>query len=730
LLTSEVIRNIVSDISYNAYFGKSIKTDKLRNATKIYNYLVDAIEYYKDKYTGDILEASKTVENGEGIAHLKIGRIYHALMGAGYINDISVTEFISVMSEDIGFSKEMLDDNGKFSYSNIMENINNMVVESAKLLNDGTVSIDEESARSTNKAALNKIGDDINYELTPEEMSWIKTNLYVGEISKKVYNRQISELPDSIKKLQRIGNTLIKTSTSDFKSYAKGSAIDLLFQKKNNQIKGQADIEARTVLINSLLQSQDTLPHEYAHHYIRWFKDAPIVQEAIKKWGSEEALVQAIGEQVVKQKGEVYGWWKKFSQWVQNKFNKLDKIDKEEIKNLLTDAFLERRNLNNEAGSSDEKINKEKKLEGLRKRKEAYKKYQDILFGAFANIGGKVAKNNNQAKEALWAAIYKGDGQHGIDPLLQEYGWAIGKEMSVPNVAGAREMLNSNKSAKELLKDAHEERLKWHQTEVARTQKYYDKAKKRLSDKNQGKKTEKQLEQEAIDKQLVKYHEEHVESVKRLKEFDLDKMAKTATKESIKKGLDELSEVLSDRNVVMHEVGHVLLKEFMRNNPKHPAVINMHKMYDLALRAAYAQEEAIKKADQNSTEVSPLNAIGDGNWKLDIDEFATEILTNSDLIIELNKPEYRVTKRSRRTIGSMLLEAIETIIGAVGKSFNWDTRTIGYNAAKAASDIMSAKIKYEKEKRIIDGKAGKVILTQAKILQAQTEIKEAMENCK
>ena len=35
------------------------------------------------------------------------------------------------------------------------------------------------------------------------------------------------------------------------------------------------------------------------------FKDAPIVQEAIKKWGSEEALVQAIGEQVIENKGEV-----------------------------------------------------------------------------------------------------------------------------------------------------------------------------------------------------------------------------------------------------------------------------------------------------------------------------------------------------------------------------------------------------------------------------------------
>ena len=67
-----------------------------------------------------------------------------------------------------------------------------------------------------------------------------------------------------------------------------------------NRIIGQANIKAMTVLVDAINQKQDTLPHEYAHHYIAWFRDTPIVQEAIKKWGSEEALVQSIGEQVVK----------------------------------------------------------------------------------------------------------------------------------------------------------------------------------------------------------------------------------------------------------------------------------------------------------------------------------------------------------------------------------------------------------------------------------------------
>ena len=117
------------------------------------------------------------------------------------------------------------------------------------------------------------------------------------------------------------------------------------------RIKGQADLKAMSILIDERIMTTDTLPHEYAHHYINWFRDTPIVQEAIKKWGSEEALVQAIGEQVVEQKGEAYNWWKKFSNWVKNVLQGLDKKSKEELRNLLTDAFLERKDLREEASS-------------------------------------------------------------------------------------------------------------------------------------------------------------------------------------------------------------------------------------------------------------------------------------------------------------------------------------------------------------------------------------------
>ena len=90
----------------------------------------------------------------------------------------------------------------------------------------------------------------------------------------------------------------------------------------------------------------DTIPHEYAHHYIRMFIHTAIVQDAIRQFGSEEALVQAIGEQAVKQEGKAWGWWNQFISWLKEKFDANTKEDKERLKNLLTDAFLTRKNLN------------------------------------------------------------------------------------------------------------------------------------------------------------------------------------------------------------------------------------------------------------------------------------------------------------------------------------------------------------------------------------------------
>ena len=140
-------------------------------------------------------------------------------------------------------------------------------------------------------------------------------------------------------------NSLIVNKINFASSVDLSNDMSILNQKDKNRIIGQANIKAGKVLIDALNQKQDTLPHEYAHHYIAWFRDTPLVKEAIKKWGSEEALVQSIGEQVVKQKGDAYNWWNKFVDWILKKFNNLSSLKKEQLTEILTDAFLTRQDL-------------------------------------------------------------------------------------------------------------------------------------------------------------------------------------------------------------------------------------------------------------------------------------------------------------------------------------------------------------------------------------------------
>ena len=116
----------------------------------------------------------------------------------------------------------------------------------------------------------------------------------------------------------------------------------------NPNLRGQAQVEgymAGKVLLNSLLENQDTLPHEYAHHYIAWFRNSDIVQKGIKLFGSEEQLVQAIGENSVK----ATKWYNRFFNWIKGLFN-----DKQKTLNSLTKSFLSGENIGNGKEVSNE----------------------------------------------------------------------------------------------------------------------------------------------------------------------------------------------------------------------------------------------------------------------------------------------------------------------------------------------------------------------------------------
>lgn len=153
-----------------------------------------------------------------------------------------------------------------------------------------------------------------------------------------------------------------------------------------NKFSGKANIQAMEVLIDALYSKKDTLPHEYAHHYIAWFRNTSIVKRALEYYKTEEALVQAIGEQAVKQKGRAFNWWKQFMDWI------LDYFGQQEILEVLTDSFLEGRNL-----ITGDKISLEESLELARKA-------GDTVH--YQQIDESIPESENKTRKALENVIY------------------------------------------------------------------------------------------------------------------------------------------------------------------------------------------------------------------------------------------------------------------------------------------------------------------------------------
>ena len=107
---------------------------------------------------------------------------------------------------------------------------------------------------------------------------------------------------------------------------------------------GEADLDALKILIDIAESGLDTLPHEYAHYYVDMFRDSELVTQGIELFGSEEALVQAVGVRTVEMEGKARTWWQKFKDFIKKSLNK-NKYAKEALLAELTDAFLTRQKL-------------------------------------------------------------------------------------------------------------------------------------------------------------------------------------------------------------------------------------------------------------------------------------------------------------------------------------------------------------------------------------------------
>lgn len=102
----------------------------------------------------------------------------------------------------------------------------------------------------------------------------------------------------------------------------------------------------------------DTMPHEYAHIYIKLFRNDPLVKKAIKKFGSEEKLVKYIGMYYANRARET-SVIKRVKIWLKQFANRLKRYFGGDVSNLeqfIAEEFYEGKFLGMEATVGDQFI--------------------------------------------------------------------------------------------------------------------------------------------------------------------------------------------------------------------------------------------------------------------------------------------------------------------------------------------------------------------------------------
>ena len=261
-----------------------------------------------------------------------------------YSKKITINHYDETQKVDISINAPISKD---MEFENdISEYYNNEVIGEYKHSTD-FVGVDLEK-RTFSEIRIQSKSNSTPYSISVNEINMYKVNElryyvtdsvgYPYEITKEKFDALFNEI--KIGKTIKEYNSIIKELDND---------LFIPFQKQDDIIKGAAVLSKNKILVDLTNRSTDTLAHEYAHFYIAGFRNTPIVQEAIKKWGSEEALVQAIGEETVAKKGNAYGFWKRFSKWLKDLVANLDKASKEDLVKALTDAFLTNADLNTDA---------------------------------------------------------------------------------------------------------------------------------------------------------------------------------------------------------------------------------------------------------------------------------------------------------------------------------------------------------------------------------------------
>ena len=123
--------------------------------------------------------------------------------------------------------------------------------------------------------------------------------------------------------------------------YVKAKGLQQVFDEDGREVAGRAFGNA--VEWSEGKATIDTIPHEYGHIYIKIMKDSRAVKEGIKRFGSEEKLVQYMGEYYANKmkdkslKSKFKTWLRKFKNELK-RFFKVAMTDKE-VADLISERF-------------------------------------------------------------------------------------------------------------------------------------------------------------------------------------------------------------------------------------------------------------------------------------------------------------------------------------------------------------------------------------------------------
>ena len=155
-----------------------------------------------------------------------------------------------------------------------------------------------------------------------------------------VYKYQQARKGELLSDNKELSERLQKRLGKKFR-YVKAKELQQVFDEDGREVAGRAFGNA--VEWSKGKATIDTIPHEYGHIYIKIMKNSRSVKEGIKRFGSEEKLVQYMGEYYANKmkdkslKSKFKTWLRKFKNELK-RFFKVAMTDKE-VADLISERF-------------------------------------------------------------------------------------------------------------------------------------------------------------------------------------------------------------------------------------------------------------------------------------------------------------------------------------------------------------------------------------------------------